>query len=291
VAHPQAKTLLIAGATGNTKRLRGTSISRRPLFHYYLRLRPYAVPLPTFAFDISHYLFAEGFVRDKTVLDAATGKGYGAYHLAKVGKARRVIGVDLDEEALNYARTMHQVPNVSFEKMDVTCMNFPAASFDVVVSFETLEHISPVLTPRFMAEVVRVLKPDGMFVISTPNRPVYSAISRTRGHINEMDYAELRDLLSDYFAVCGFYVQGENWLVHLGAKGPPGVTARAWAVLMSHLCWLRIPLSHSAIGRWAAERRFARLLGERRVCPASSPEDVRGCLILLAVCRNPKKSC
>ncbi len=267
------------------------SIRHWPLLHHYLGMRPRGVPLMTFAFDMVRYVFAEGLVGDKVVLDAATGKGYGAYHLAKVGKARRVIGVDLDEEALNYARTMHQVPNGSFEKMDVTCMNFPAASFDAVVSFETLEHISPFRTGRFIEEVVRVLKPDGMFVISTPNRPVYSAISHTRGHINEMDYGELRDLLSAYFADCRFYVQGKNWLEHLEAKGPPGVVARAWAVLMSHLCWLRIPLSHSAIGRWAAERRFERLLDERRVRPALSWGDVRDCLIQLAICRNPRKSC
>lgn len=249
------------------------------------------MPPRTFAFDMVHYVFAERLVQNKVVLDAATGKGYGAYHLAKVGKARKVVGVDLDESALSYAQAVHRVVNLRFERGDVTSMRFGPASFDVVVSFETLEHICPARTRQFIGEVVRVLKPGGVFVISTPNRPVYSGISHTHGHINEMDYAELRDLLSAYFADCNFYVQGKNWLEHLQAKGPPGVVARAWAVLMSHLCWLRIPLSHSAIGRWAAERRFERLLDERRVRPALCSGDIRGCLIQLAVCRNPRKSC
>jgi SAM-dependent methyltransferase len=249
------------------------------------------VPLPTFAFDLVRCVFAEGLVRGKVVLDAATGKGYGAYHLAKVGKAKKVIGVDLDEGALNYGRRTYRLANLCLEKMDVTRMDFPAAYFDVVVCFETLEHIAPARTRQFMMEVVRVLKPDGVFLISSPNRPVYSAKTHTRGHVNEMDYGELRNLLSGHFADCRFYVQGRNWLEHLEAKGPPGVIARVWGVLMSHLCWLRVPLSHSAVGRWVTEKHFAELLDERRVRLASSAGDVRGCLIQLAVCRNPRRSC
>ncbi len=267
------------------------AIRRWPLSHYYMRMRPSRVPLTTFAFDLARYVFAERFVRDKSVLDAATGKGYGAYHLAKVGRAKRVVGVDLDEESVRYARRMHRHPNLRFERMDVACMGFSRSSFEVVVSFETLEHIVPEKTAVFMGEVLRVLKPEGVFVISTPNRPVYSAISRTRDHINEMDSRELRSLLSCYFSECRFYYQGRN-LPHREQKGKPASrTLTALAMVSRHLPRLSIALAESATGRWAAEKRLERLMSDRRVVAASSLDDVGSCLFQLAVCRDPRKSC
>lgn len=261
------------------------------LRHYYLRLRPPGVPLLTFAFDLGHYVFAERFVGGKMVLDAATGKGYGAFHLAKVGGARLVTGIDADEQALGYARSRHRLPNLLFERMDVTSMGFRAGSFDVVVSFETLEHVAPAKTIQFMRQVVRVLRLDGTFVISTPNRPVYSARTRTAGHVNEMDSEEFRTLLSSFFEHCRFYYQGCNWLANATVSSPTGAIGKALESAMSHLCWLRIPFAQCSMGRWLAESRFARLVEEHRVRAESSAHDLQSCLIQTAVCRNPKRTC
>lgn len=261
------------------------------LRHYYLRLRPRGVPLSTFAFDLGHYVFAERFVRGKVVLDAATGKGYGAFHLAKVGRASTVSGIDLDEESLVYACNRHRLRNLFFGRMDVTSMGFRAGSFDVVVSFETLEHIAPAKTIQFMREVVRVLRPDGALLISTPNRPVYSVRTRTAGHINEMDSEEFRTLLSSFFEHCRFYYQGCNWLANTTVNRPTGAIGKALESAMSHLCWLRIPFAQCSMGRWLAESRFARLLEEHRVRAESCAHDLQSCLIQTAVCRNPKRTC
>jgi SAM-dependent methyltransferase len=263
----------------------------RPWVHYYLRLRSPGVPLTTFAFDMAHYIFAETYVRGKTVLDAATGKGYGSYHLMKVGKARGVVGIDLDEAGLAYAGEKYRLRGLFFKKMDVTAMSFANDSFDVVVSFETLEHVRPAETPRFMREVVRVLRPDGVFVVSTPNRPVYSASTRTPDHLNEMDFDELRRVLFRYFRDCRFYYQGGNWSAYLREKGNPGFRGIVASAFNRRFLRLSAAICEGPLGRWVGEGRFMRLLKERRVRPARCPEEVRGSLLQLAVCRGPRKSC
>lgn len=264
---------------------------RQRRLEYYLRLRPEGVPLTTFGFDIMHYAFAEQFVQGKLVLDAATGKGYGAYHLAIIGKAKSVTGVDLDEETLNYARRRYRLPNVFFERMDVTCMQLPSAHFDVVTCFETMEHIHASQTDAFLTEVVRVLKPGGIFVISTPNRPVYSAVARTEGHINEMNFEKLNALLSGYFMDCSFYCQGRNWLNRIRRRSFCGAMEVGLSVVIRRLPRLSKAVSESLLGRKVSSHQLDRLANERRVRPALRPDDVQNCLLQVAVCRKPRKRC
>jgi len=77
-----------------------------------------------------------------------------------------VTGVDADEEAIAYARERYAAPNVDFEVMDVAALRFAEDSFEVVCSFETIEHVPD--RDAFLREVARVLAPDGVFLVSTP---------------------------------------------------------------------------------------------------------------------------
>ena len=119
----------------------------------------------TYQEHMQRYQFACGYFKGLKVLDVACGAGYGTRILSD--EAKEVFGVDIDAEAVQYAQAHYQGGNTHFEVMDSTQIKYPDQSFDAVVSFETIEHIpSPDL---FLKEVKRILKPGGLFIISTPN--------------------------------------------------------------------------------------------------------------------------
>ena len=143
------------------------------------------------------YLFSRGFCRERDVLDVASGEGYGAAQLAQV--ARFVVGVEYaGATALNAAANFPR-PNLCFIRADARALPLHDASVDVVTSFETIEHFDR--QEDFVAEVRRVLRPDGCFIVSTPDRDVYSPPDAPTNpyHVREFDRAEFLDILHRRF--------------------------------------------------------------------------------------------
>ena len=88
------------------------------------------------------------------------------------------------------------MPNLEFREADCAALPFADASFDAVVSFETIEHIAA--QEAFLDEVRRVLRPDGLFILSCPNKTEYTD---KRGVVNEFHVRELyRDELAALLA-------------------------------------------------------------------------------------------
>lgn len=116
---------------------------------------------------IKRYELACKFVQDKKVLDAACGAGYGAKMLELAG-AKQVIGIDISSGSIESATVDYSSDKTSFLVGDVNKLPFEDESFDVVVSFETIEHISD--GTAWINEAFRVLKSKGIFIVSTPNR-------------------------------------------------------------------------------------------------------------------------
>jgi 2-polyprenyl-3-methyl-5-hydroxy-6-metoxy-1,4-benzoquinol methylase len=120
---------------------------------------------------VARYMFARRFVRSgDRVLDAACGLGYGSAILADGTFAASVLGLDLDPAAIAYARSHYGQgrARLSFDALDVAAIGtFPDASFDVVVSFETLEDVAD--PEAFLWACRRVLTPAGRIVGSVPN--------------------------------------------------------------------------------------------------------------------------
>lgn len=126
--------------------------------------------------EIEHfqrYLSVREIVKGKRVLDAACGEGYGSNILA--GTAKDVIGIDIDEGAVNRAVKLYgHKDNLCFEQGNIESLNLQENSIDVVVSFETIEHVDEETQKKFLYEISRVLKTDGILIMSTPNKAVYS---------------------------------------------------------------------------------------------------------------------
>ncbi|WP_439501965.1 glycoside hydrolase family 99-like domain-containing protein [Aminobacter ciceronei] len=144
------------------------------------------------------YLFAAPFCRDLDVLDIACGEGYGCQVLAQAAKS--VVGVDIDGETIRYAQEQYASSHLRFEVGDATAIPLPDESVDIVTSFETIEHFAD--HERFLAEVARVLRPGGLLIISSPNRPIYSEENQHSNpfHARELDREEFRTALKAQFA-------------------------------------------------------------------------------------------
>lgn len=152
------------------------------------------------------YAFALDLVRGKRVLDAACGEGYGSNLLADA--AASVVGVDLSAQAIDHARSRYgSRTNLEFVQADATALPFEDARFDVVVSFETLEHLHA--QERLIEGFARVLADDGLLVISSPDKRIYSDVMGfdNEFHVRELYRDELLDLLRPHFPQLRLYGQ------------------------------------------------------------------------------------
>ncbi|GAB07586.1 methyltransferase domain-containing protein [Gordonia amarae] len=132
--------------------------------------------------------------RDKTVLEAGSGEGYGAALLATV--AESVTCVDYDTSAVEHTRRRY--PELIVHQGNLIELPIADASVDVVVNFQVIEHLWD--QPQFIAECLRVLRPGGRLLISTPNRITFSPGRDTPlnpFHTRELNAAELTELLVD----------------------------------------------------------------------------------------------
>ncbi len=119
------------------------------------------------------YYFAQSiFTESSCILDIASGEGYGSDFLAQ--KLKYVTGVDINKEAIEHASKKYRRDNLHFCTGDVTKIPLDNCSQDGIVSFETIEHVDEQAQLKFLEESKRILKSDGIFVVSCPNKSIAS---------------------------------------------------------------------------------------------------------------------
>ena len=158
---------------------------------------------------IHRYTAASELLKGKVVLDAACGSGYGSAILSQ--KAQRVTGVDLSKDAIDFAREQFHKDNLEYFQMSIGELAFPDHCFDAVVSFETIEHVEKEVQELFLEQVIRVLKPDGLFIVSTPNDELLRKLTfgqyQNPFHVCEFAEDEFDMMLKKYFKYTSFFYQ------------------------------------------------------------------------------------
>jgi len=180
------------------------------------------------------YAFARRFAAGRRVLDAACGEGYGTALLATV--AASAVGVDVDIATIEHARaTYGESARLSFVAASCTGFPLPSDSIDLVVSFETIEHVSAEQQRQMLSEFARVLKPDGLFVLSSPNKKLYSDARNyvNEFHVHELDRDALSQLLAQHFPAQRWFSQRLAYWSGLWKEGEMqnGESLRAEALL------------------------------------------------------------
>ncbi len=158
-----------------------------------------------YAEHVTRYTAAREIARGRVVLDIASGSGYGTKILAE--EAKKVFGVDIDKESVGYAKKHYFSKNVEYLVGSGESIPLGDNSVDVVVSFETIEHVKDY--EKFMQEIKRVMKHDGILVLSTPNEKEF-----TKGnhfHLHEFERSELESLVKKYFKNLKNYCQA-TWV-------------------------------------------------------------------------------
>lgn len=154
---------------------------------------------------LARYRFAAEFADGRRVLDAACGWGFGANILARAG-AEEVIGVDIAESVVDAARAGVE-ENVSLEVADIAELPFADNAFGLVVCLEAIAQVSD--WSRTLDELRRVLAPDGVLVVSSPNAPAYG--DRNPHHVHQFSRDEFRAELSRRFAKVAMFAQ-QQWI-------------------------------------------------------------------------------
>ncbi len=214
------------------------------------------------------------------VLDIACGTGFGADILAR--QAANVIGADIDLEAIQTCRKSWNRENLEFRCIDGTDLPFPDNHFDVITSFETIEHTTKY--DAMVAELRRVLKSDGKCLISTPNFVVNSpsGIVTNPYHTQEFVYDELEEILNQHFS--DVKIHGQLYTRYIGSNRKSEIGKRVETLLYKRGV-RKIPI--------AIQDKLMRGVVSKKMYPDSSDFDmiserseVEKCKTFFALCKK-----
>jgi ubiquinone/menaquinone biosynthesis C-methylase UbiE len=171
------------------------------------RVIPGLVDTDLFNEHVSRYKFAARLISgDATVLDLGCGTGYGTVELAAAGS---ITGADIAAEAVAHAREHYGRDGVRFIEASCTAVPLEDEQFDVITAFEVIEHLED--WRGLLREARRLLKPDGVFVVSTPNKSYYAETRGPSGpnpfHCHEFELGEFGEALGEFFPQVRIWTQ------------------------------------------------------------------------------------
>lgn len=190
------------------------------------------------------YELARCFAAGLQVLDFGCGTGYGTAMLASV--ASRAMGVDIDASALDWARRSHRGSNLTFQRNGDFLADFEPQQFDLITCFEMIEHVGESDQEKTINALAKVLRPEGLLLISTPNPEITSLYGSNPYHLRERNREEFLDLLKrvfpsvrlvDQYALAGVFFVADDQPSHLQALHGGSMAAAkplAYVAMCSH---------------------------------------------------------
>lgn len=166
---------------------------------------------------LSRYHFIKTLCKNKFILDMGCGTGYGAYFLRNI--ARGIVAIDLDKNAINYALRNYSKneSKVKYRIFDVSSRQFndfmkkenliPENKFDIVISFEVIEHLEN--QNQYLKNARSQLRKNGTFICSTPQ---IGSVRHSHWHKKELTYKEFRELLNKYFKNVKIFSQKRKFM-------------------------------------------------------------------------------
>lgn len=249
-----------------------------------LERQPLDRSTPWWTQHVARYFFARPFTESRRVLDIACGTGYGLGILRD--RAAGVVGVDVALDAARVARGETEVLVA-----EGTRLPFADRSFDVVVSFETIEHLMD--RTRFVSELSRVLSVDGLLVLSTPNanhtRPV-NGKPKNPFHHHEYTPDELRAELLGWFSTLELFGQRLDSRFAVSPFWDEQQRLRRWRPRARALLWRALYKLPRRLGDG-----MSRLLWRHPLIPGVADyrfdaSAVASAPVLVAVCRDPVRA-
>ncbi len=154
---------------------------------------------------LHRYSLTFELIKNKKVLDIACGEGYGVNLMSNY--ANHVTGIDIDKKVIRKANQKYTNKNIKFIEGSILNIPSPNNSFDIVICFETLEHVEE--HELLISEIKRVLKHDGLLIISTPDKINYSnnQASKNPFHKKELTGTEFKYLINKFFKNNSFFQQ------------------------------------------------------------------------------------
>jgi 2-polyprenyl-3-methyl-5-hydroxy-6-metoxy-1,4-benzoquinol methylase len=207
------------------------------------------------------------------VLDIACGVGYGSKMMAKEGNARTVLGCDLNQDAVRYARHRQTHENLEFKVANAEVF-LNENAYDLIVSFETIEHLPN--PHNFLDNVRENLKKDGLFIVSTPISAVELDTNPSNPyHIQEWGFLQFQEEISQFFNIQKIYLQmyQNAFLNEQIRKAYQERKFSAWGKLKNKikmkLNLRRIPDTPLLFNNWYDKRNFTKIeeyIGQYDVC-------------------------
>ena len=148
-----------------------------------------------FAYNVVRTLLSE----QSSVLEIGCGDGYGASYLSQY--VQHITGLDIYENVIHHASQKYQSERCAFQVYDGLHIPYQSQMYDAAIAFQVIEHIRD--DRYFLTELQRVIKPDGMCILTTPNgmyRIKQGAKPWNRFHVREYYPNELERILKTLFA-------------------------------------------------------------------------------------------
>lgn len=236
------------------------------------------------------YNYAESYSEAKQVLDIGCGTGYGINELAK--KANVSIGIDIWKEGINYCYHKYG-KNTFFLMSSGLDIPFRDGSFEVIVSFQVIEHIYPNLVIKYLGEIDRVLKNNGTFIVTTPNKKIRLLPFQkpwNLDHKKEYDAKELENMLKSIFKnveIKGLFAKKDAYLVDYNRVKQNPIIVYPY-LLAKHL----LPTRIISILKLANKKRNATKISENISHSLSlkdfntSRQNLEACIDLYGLCKK-----
>jgi len=242
---------------------------------------------------LARYLFAAAYAQGVRALDAGTGSGYGARLLKQAG-ATQVTAIDIDPAAIAHAQRHFAAEGLNFLVDDCQGLERTGGPFDLICNFENIEHLPE--PERFLAAAARHLAPDGLLIVSSPDRAASPAFiagrPRNPFHHHEWYRHEFQALLQRHFAAVDLRVQVES--TGMAARRAAVAALREgllWCNPLAMLLWRKLPWATKAQRGWKRlDQLAAAAPADFPVVEAATAELWGRSAFHVALCRQPRLS-